>query len=291
MKIIRGFVLAFFISILSLSVYSQNSYDNDIGIVESLNDSMDLVSNFYDFYDGLMIYFHPSENIYSNWDNKSIHYPKKDFSKKTDTTLIVLQDRIGKFVVPVNGRITSHFGPRRSRYHYGTDIDLETGDTVRCAFDGMVRITQYNKGYGNVVVVRHDNGLETLYGHLSKIMTDSNKTVKAGDVLGLGGNTGRSYGSHLHFEVRYLGTPFNSEKIVDYNNKKLISDTLQLCKSTFKYQAKIIKMKSASYYTVRKGDTLGRIAVRNGTSITSLCRLNGISRNSTLRIGKRLRVR
>ena len=141
-----------------------------------------------------------------------------DFSNKTDTTEIILADgNTYQFCPPIVGEVTSKFGMRKYRYHYGTDIDLNTGDTVHCAFDGMVRIAKHSDSYGYVVVVRHLNGLETLYAHLSKILVDDDQILRAGDVIGLGGNTGRSYGSHLHFEVRYLGAPINPQDIINFN--------------------------------------------------------------------------
>ncbi len=178
-------------------------------IAESYNDSIDLASNFYNFYDSLSIYFYPASDKYDNWDTDQIAYQKLDSLLnhadslfKMDTTIIVLQHKNEmEYYHPFCGRVTSRFGGRRSRFHYGTDVDLITGDTVRCAFDGMVRIKKYHRGYGNIAVVRHNNGLETVYAHLSQTFIDTSEFIKAGDIIGLGGNTGRSTGSHLHFEV------------------------------------------------------------------------------------------
>ncbi|MBF0976287.1 MAG: M23 family metallopeptidase, partial [Bacteroidetes bacterium] len=102
---------------------------------------------------------------------------------------------------------------RRRRYHYGTDIGLKVGDSIVSVFDGTVRIVSYDAhGYGNYIVVRHNNGLESLYAHLSQTIAVENQKVKAGELIGLGGNTGRSTGPHLHFEFRFLGNPFNTKK-------------------------------------------------------------------------------
>ena len=112
--------------------------------------------------------------------------------------------------------ITSHFGYRHGRWHKGTDIDLETGDPVYAAFDGIIRISGVQGAFGRCVVIRHYNGLETVYGHMSKLNFEENTLVKAGDEIGKGGNTGRSSGSHLHFETRYEGNAFDSENIFTY---------------------------------------------------------------------------
>ncbi len=133
-------------------------------------------------------------------------------SKKIDVT---------GFVVPVKGRLTSPFGyrPRFGRIHKGVDLNLHVGDTVRSAFDGRIRITKYEgKGYGYYVVVRHDNGLETVYGHLSRFLVKPNQFVKAGEPIALGGNTGHSTGPHLHFETRFMGLAINPEAIIDFEN-------------------------------------------------------------------------
>lgn len=283
--------------LLQFASFGQNMYksfdlrSDKFRNIESLNDSIDLALNFYDYYDSLSIYF-PADAIYTSFDNEETHYPKIDFSNKTDTTIIFLADnRNYKFINPIQGRITSKFGVRRWRYHYGTDIDLVTGDSLLSAFDGMVRVAKRSDSYGHVVVVRHLNGLETLYAHLSKILVKEDQIVKSGDVIGLGGNTGRSRGSHLHFEVRYLGAPVNPQDIIDFENGTLISDTLYLSYKHFKYLEKVKELKKAKFHRIRSGNTLSHLALRYGTSVSGICRLNGISRNTILRIGRRLRVR
>ena len=150
----------------------------------------------------------------------------------------------------------------------------------------MVRIAKYDPTYGRVVVIRHQNGLETLYAHLSKFKVKVGDYVQAGDVIALGGNTGRSTGPHLHFEVRYLGEPINPNDIIDFQNGILKMDQLNLSGENFAYLKEIRKRK---YYRVRSGDSLSRIGYRKGVSITKLCRLNRISRTSVLQIGQRIR--
>ncbi len=309
-KFIRLFLLLLMPILFSLphSAKAQNYPDGkDSLIYESLNDSIDIVSNFYDFTDSLEFLFsgdsslvdyedilleHPSDSLYLSWDNESTHYPKIDLSNKADTTILVLADKIKHlFSNPVDGLVTSQFGMRRYRYHYGTDVNLATGDSVRCAFDGKIRVKKRSRSYGYVVVVRHLNGLETLYAHLSKILVDTNQEVKAGEIIALGGNTGRSHGSHLHFETRYLGSPINPEQIINFSERKLISDTLYLTKNYFNYRKSIESIKNAKYYKVKSGDTLSGIAAKFRTSASNLRKINRLGKNSLIRAGKRIRVR
>jgi murein DD-endopeptidase MepM/ murein hydrolase activator NlpD len=224
----------------------------------------------------------PAANLYNCWSNNTVNPYGIDLAKKSDTTVIDLSG----YVHPIAGRITSNFGWRRWRWHYGTDIKLQIGDTVRCSFDGMVRIAKRSRTFGNYIVVRHCNGLETIYGHLSKIKVGINQTIKAGEMLGLGGSTGRSTGPHLHYEVRYLGNSINPNDIIDFYNDCLKNDSLCLCQIHFDYLNEIRKVR---FHVVRRGDTLGGIALRYGITVTHLCQLNKISRKKLLRIGQRIR--
>ena len=271
--------------------FSQSS--SKPNIYESTNDSIDISANFYNLYDSLTQFNHPGDWVYQNWDTHKIRYQNDSIDLVFDSIPIVLQDTIHQkyYVHPFLGRITSHFGYRRYRFHYGTDIDLVTGDTVVAAFKGMVRITTYDKGFGRVVVLRHSNGLETVYAHLSKILVDSNSIVQAGEIIGLGGNTGRSTGSHLHFEVRYLGKAIDAESIIDFEKGKPIKDSFYLTRENFNYLNRIAANKNAKIHYVRKGDTLSGIARTYRTSISKLCYYNGINQNAVLQIGQRIRVR
>jgi len=224
----------------------------------------------------------PAAKIYPLWSNDTVNPYNIDLTKKADTTFINLCG----YVHPVSGRITSNFGFRRWRWHYGADLKLQVGDSVHCAFSGMIRIAKKSRTFGNYVVIRHNNGLETIYGHLSKILVNVNQRIKAGEVLGLGGNTGRSTGPHLHYEVRYLGNSINPLDIINVTEGKVISDSLFLCQKHFEYLTELRKIR---YYIVRKGDTLGRIALKNGVSISQICKLNNLRRTSLLKIGRRIR--
>ena len=217
------------------------------------------------------------------------------------------------FTIPVEGRVTSNFGRRGSRrYHYGIDIKAQTGDTIYAAFDGKIRVKQFDRrGYGYYVVIRHLNGLETLYGHLSKFLVDENDFVMSGDPIGLAGNTGRSFGSHLHFETRFLGKPIDPNFIVDFENKVCHRDTYLVTNDSYKkttlssrvlkrtenvnyVQAtnrdnnKFVTSSSSSHHIIKSGDTLEKIARRYGVTIGQLCALNNMSQTATLRIGKKL---
>ncbi|MBU0490078.1 MAG: peptidoglycan DD-metalloendopeptidase family protein [Bacteroidetes bacterium] len=231
----------------------------------------------------------PASGIYDTWDTMRVHPYETDTSLFNDTIALALVNiELGQFFTPPRiDIVTSNFGPRKYRYHYGIDIDCETGDSIFTAFDGMIRMVAKSKSYGNVVVIRHYNGLETIYAHLSKTKVTVNQEVKSGDVIGLGGNTGRSYGSHLHFEIRYLGNPLNPNDLIDFSSHTLKSDTLVLTKKNFQH---IIEAKTAKYHVIRKGDTLSRIARKYGTSVSSLCKMNKISVKTKLSIGRRLRV-
>jgi len=239
----------------------------------------------------------PADELYEGiWDNQ--------FVKAYSGVAIPDSFRIDltSFVMPVQGKITSPFGPRRRRFHYGTDLKLQTGDTVVAAFDGKVRVEQYERrGYGNYLVLRHPNGLETVYGHLSEFLVIDGETVVAGQPIALGGNTGRSSGSHLHFECRFLGQAIDPSDIVDFDNFCTYDDSYLFLKSQVnelsahntnysKYANKFTTPSHRiTYYHVRTGDTLSKIAKRFGVSVTQICRLNGLRPYSRLRVGRIIR--
>jgi len=236
-------------------------------------------------------------DYYAIWDSRNINPYGKDPTKFEDTVNIELynSDKKQMWSSPLNHLlVTSDFGMRGYRWHYGTDLELDTGDSVKAAFDGIVRIVRFDpRGYGYYVLLRHYNGLETLYGHLSKQLVAVGQLVKAGDLLGWGGSTGRSSGPHLHYEVRYQGNAFNASSVYDFSKNALVDRNFTLTPNHFSYFAHRNKavVRRTVYHVVRRGDTLGAVARRYGTSVTNLCRLNRISSRSTLRAGQRLRVR
>ena len=231
------------------------------------------------------------EILLEGFDTAVIHLPKLDPS--TITEPILLQLSRFTYPTPVTSRPSSHFGPRRRRFHYGLDLAQPTGEPIYAAFDGVVRISKFNRSYGNLVIIHHANGLETYYAHMSKRHVTVGQQVKSGDVIGLCGNTGRSFGSHLHFEIRYMGNAINPENVISTATHNLIEPTLTLTSSSFRKIAKGVKGSKGSsggWYRVRQGDTLEKIARRNGTTVKRICQLNGISQNKVLHPGDRLKV-
>jgi murein DD-endopeptidase MepM/ murein hydrolase activator NlpD len=233
--------------------------------------------------------FIPAHSLYGSWETDAIFLKEFEPATWTDTVTLELTHSPCDHSMPVCGEINSCFGPRRGRMHYGVDLDLETGDPVVAAFEGMVRIARSHRTFGNVIVLRHANGLETLYAHLSRIDVVPGAMVEAGAPIGLGGSTGRSTGSHLHFEVRYLGQPIDPQRLFDLTEGVLYSDAITLHKGVFAGLGKSVKPVN-KYHVVRKGDTLSTIARRSGTSVKALCKVNRIRASSTLRIGQRLRI-
>lgn len=266
---------------------------------------------------------YPALDLYMDWDDAHVD-PLRD--KKNPAQIPdQMKIDISKFYAPTVGRVTSPFGWRRRRMHKGTDIKVITGDTVRSAFDGRVRIRKYDRrGYGYYYVVRHSNGLETVYGHLSKQIVEAGDYVRAGQALGLGGNTGRSTGSHLHFEMRFMGIALDPSDLIDFQTFKPKNDIYEFEKTTAQWaqnnkgkrgragrqpqvskgkknkrgnadqeetQVASSKSKGSGVHVIKKGDTLGKIAKRYGTTVNRLCKLNGLRANSRLNIGQKIKYR
>ena len=230
---------------------------------------------------------------------------------------LCLADSASRFCCPRQVKVFSPFGWRRRRNHTGVDLPLPTGTPVYAAFDGRVRVSMYNRGYGNVVVVRHASGLETTYAHLKERNVQSGDYVSAGDVIGLGGSTGRSTGPHLHFETRYEGYAFDPQWLIDFETgtlrhgyfvlkRKYLSNTSRYYPESEDEEEEIYKaeeqdraeaeriakeMAAAQYHTVKSGDTLYGLAAKYHTTVGAICKLNGISASTPLKIGKKLRVK
>ena len=246
------------------------------------------------------------------WDNEKL-FPYKDveYSSLPKSLVIDLVDSTNGYHTPYKpSPIRSRYGPRRGRAHQGVDLALKAGEKIYATFSGRVRVSQYNKGgYGNLVIIRHDNGLETFYGHLSERMVEPNQWVEAGQVIGLGGSTGRSTGPHLHFETRYYGQSFDPERLIDFKSGTLCRETFLLKRSYFSIYSRAgqdfedeianeeqdkkeqAEREAMRYHKIRSGDTLGAIARKYGTTVSNICRLNGIKSTTILRIGRTLRVR
>lgn len=251
----------------------------------------------------------PAVELYSTWNNQ--------YSFQAGVLPDSLRIDLRGFCMPTDSRrITSNFGARWGRRHQGLDIKVYTGDTIRAAFSGKVRVVRYEgRGYGKYVVIRHSNGLETLYGHLSKQLVKENEEVRAGEPIGLGGNTGRSTGSHLHFETRLCGVALNPALMFDFQNQDVVGDQYFFRKRTYtKESAQATRMRGVAgkavgvdrlddatskgskqqasgtrYHKVRKGETLSSIARKHGTSVNALCKLNHISKSKRLIPGQILK--
>ncbi|MCF0198539.1 MAG: peptidoglycan DD-metalloendopeptidase family protein [Bacteroidaceae bacterium] len=255
----------------------------------------------------------PAGDLYQSWTNAYVHY---DISKPKEYKI-----DLRRFHMPCDSRVvTSHYGYRRSfrRNHYGTDIKVYVGDTIRAAFSGKIRVVadqgRYT-GYGKYIIIRHANGLETVYGHLSKHLIKENMTVKAGDPIGLGGSTGRSTGPHLHFETRFLGEFINPEKLFAFESQDVrgdyyifrssgkgalvnertivggedvaeVEETEKTAESQAFQQQRKERANRSMVHKVKKGETLSTIARKYHTTVSKLCSMNHISKNKTLRPGQ-----
>lgn len=260
----------------------------------------------------------PSYELYEEWDNTYAHRA----GVLPETYKIDLRH----FCMPTKSRaITSNFGYRWGKSHKGLDIKVYVGDTIRAAFSGKVRVVRYNRGgYGKYIVIRHGNGLETIYGHLSRQLVEENQEVRAGDVIGLGGNTGRSTGSHLHFETRLCGVALNPALMFDFRAQDVTGDYYVFHRDTYEAEGaeatrlrgmigngsyspedvrggevartgsgKTGKMPviedNPAYHKVAKGETLYSISQKRGVTVDELCKLNHITKKSKLRVGMILR--
>lgn len=264
----------------------------------------------------------PAGDLYPDWENRFINaYGGIELPSEFKIDL-------RHFCMPISNRVvTSNYGYRRKfrRQHKGLDINAYRGDTIRAAFDGKVRVVTFQRGgYGNVVVIRHPNGLETVYGHLSRQLVQELQTVKAGTPIGLAGNTGRSFGVHLHFETRFLGEYIDPSKLFDFENQDVTGDyyvfrgrgrgtilgkhepngqaiegDLAQAQSeeevTYASSAPVARNRSARgtrnnrIHKVRSGETLSTIARKHGTTVAKLCKANGISSKTKLRVGQILK--
>lgn len=229
----------------------------------------------------------PATSFYDDFDENTVFQITPEIELAENQVLILTGDSLGQYHHPREGQINSKFGWRDGRMHKGIDINLHKGDPVLCAFDGMVRIAKNKGAFGNVVIVRHYNGLETVYAHLSKIKVKQGQIVSAGQLLGLGGSTGRSSGPHLHFELRFKGHALNPSNLISFNDNKLLHDSIIVKRSKYGVCA---YPSNATLHTVERGDSWYEIAKRYGLSIKELCVLNGTEKRYYLKIGQKIRV-
>ena len=256
-------------------------------------------------------YESPAEDLYEDWSNKYAHHE----TALPDSFRISLKD----FCMPTDSRVlTSNFGARWGRQHKGLDIKVYIGDTIRAAFAGKVRVVRYERrGYGKYIVIRHHNGLETIYGHLSDWLVDEDQEVRAGEPIGLGGNTGRSTGSHLHFETRLCGVALNPALMFDFRNQDVVDDYYMFHKDSYQRESAVanrlrgvggssfsgdgdeeVELASAApaasyqqsrFHKVKKGETLYSIAKRRGTTVNAIMKLNHLKNNTKLKPGQILK--
>jgi len=255
----------------------------------------------------------PSADLYEDWDNMHAH---SHVTVLPDSFRISLKN----FCMPTTSRVlTSNFGARWGRQHKGLDIKVYIGDTIRAAFAGKVRVVRYEgRGYGKYVVIRHDNGLETYYAHMSKQLVEEDQEVCAGDPIGLGGNTGRSTGSHLHFETRLCGVALNPALMFDFRNQDVVDDYYVFHKSSYQRESAVanrlrgvsgmsfgndldkdVELATAApeasyaqesrFHKVKRGETLYSIAHKRGTTVDAIMKLNHLKKNSKLRPGQILK--
>ena len=256
----------------------------------------------------------PAADLYDDWDNMHAH---SRVTELPDSFRISLRN----FCMPTTSRVlTSNFGHRWGRQHKGLDIKVYIGDTIRAAFDGKVRVVRYEgRGYGKYVVIRHDNGLETYYAHMSKQLVVEDQEVRAGDPIGLGGNTGRSTGSHLHFETRLCGVALNPALMFDFRNQDVVDDYYTYRKATYQRESQLATrlrgtngiavglsdfgedsemaqvapeasyVQETHFHKVKRGETLFSIARKRGTTVESLMKMNHLRRNAKLRPGQILK--
>jgi murein DD-endopeptidase MepM/ murein hydrolase activator NlpD len=285
---VKGVIKSLLFAILLVASIATRAQDVALDPV-TLHKPMEMVDTVQQHYMLLNeAYIIPSDDMYPTWSNSVVHYN----SAMPDSFRIDLRN----YVMPTsNTKITDIFGyrPNRRRVHQGLDVKVQTGDTIYAAFDGKVRVTSYQRrGYGHYIVIRHNNGIETLYAHLSKKLVKANQNVKAGDPIGLGGNTGRSSGSHLHFETILMGKSLDPALMFDFKNQSMTGEHYMYRKPGSKYieNGKVkIAGPEKKYHKVKSGDTIEKIARKYGVSQKRIFELNGLKSNSIIRPGQTLR--
>ncbi len=229
----------------------------------------------------------PATNFYNDFDESTVFQITPETEFPESQIIKIESDSLGAYHHPKIGPVNSNFGWRDGRMHKGIDINLHKGEAVVAAFDGMVRIAHAKGAYGNVVIIRHYNGLETVYAHLSKIKVKPGQVVMSGQLIGLGGSTGRSSGPHLHFEVRFKGHAINPSSVISFTDNKTLNDSIVIKKSRYGICA---YPSNATLHTIERGDNWFEVAKRYGLSMKELCLLNGTTKRYYLKIGQKIRV-
>lgn len=316
-------IILFLFGFSFLTAFTQVEVIDNVSIIRSVN--TDTLPDPIFSLDNL-----PAQRFYTDiWSNENTR-TSYIFEKTSTYVLPIETEHTGTFVFPCNGNVISYYGTRNGRLHTGMDIKQNLGDSVVSVWDGVVRMARMGYyGYGGTIIIRHDNGIETMYAHLSKISVLPNQRVKAGQLIGKAGRTGRASTEHLHFETRFLYEHFNPKIIIDFDTKQLICDTLIVKNGTF-YAAKDLRKEEEKkltqvtlseslapittdsthkilsetkqetkmptsvpkpkYYVVKKGDTLTQIAKKNHTSVKKLCEINHIKETSILSLGQKIKL-
>lgn len=240
----------------------------------------------------------PAYDLYNQeWNNEHIRIRKTEIPFLNDTLQFLLVNDTSQFVYPLlSNKVCSPYGFRRNNMHTGIDIKASLNDSIVSCFDGVVRMAKVYSGYGKVVVIRHYNGLETVYAHLNRIVVKNGQKVSAGQFIGLAGRTGRATTEHLHFEVRFLYEHFNPTFMIDFEQKQLLSDTLILTPQKMKIKSNVTTTTAnvplnADYHIVKKGDTLYGISRKYGISLKQILQLNHIEETSILHIGQKIKLK
>ena len=316
-KIFRySLYFTFLIFINTYTLHAQVNEEDSVSVEDEQEQEEDIIDenftgytnlNYWDYmripnfkFDTNMI---PASDFYPfGWDTMTINPYKLDLKEMPDTILLELKDSNDcLFHPPAIGELSSTFGfrnwGRRKKFHFGVDVRMERGDPVYAIFDGVVRVAKRSADYGYVVLIRHYNGLETLYAHFSQLLTYPGAPVRSGDIIGLAGSTGHSTGPHLHFEARFKGEKIDPNKIIYFPSGSLLDDTLRIDKSCFKhlYEVQANKLRQSKstgrFYKTHKGDSIESIAYEFGISVKHLARINGISAKTKLKPGRRIRIR
>lgn len=285
-RILKTLALAAMAFVASSAVSAQDRLVEEVELQQQMEyvDSMELHVMLLN-----EAYIIPSDHMYPVWENSGVHYN----AVLPDSFRIDLRG----YVMPTTStKVTDIFGyrPRRRRVHKGIDVKVQKGDTIYAAFDGKVRIASFQRrGYGHYIVVRHNNGIETLYAHLSKKLVDANQNVKAGDPIGLGGNSGRSTGSHLHFETILMGKCIDPALLFDFKSQNVTGEYYVYRKPGSRYIEKgevKIAGPEKKYHKVKSGETIEKIARKHGVPQSAIFKLNGLNSRSIIRPGQSLRI-
>ncbi len=290
--------------------------------------------------------FNSSPAYASHWDTLNVFAYRNVALAELPAVVDVELFEIHGFKAPVTGRVMSPYGRRSGRDHNGVDIRVDHGQPIFAAFDGVVRHSRWNSGgFGNIVIVRHPSGLETYYAHLSRRAVAADDWVRAGQVIGYGGRTGRASAIHLHFEVRYADQSFDPERLIDFERGELRRREFALRKEYFNIRSRATEgiegaeeesaallasggagssggpvdslsvtsvisgtsvpapapapagestpatLETPIYHRIVSGDTLLALALHYDTTVARICEMNDITRTTTLRLGRDLRVK